>query len=117
MRPVIDLVLYRLGSRLRVLLLFKIIPVPAVMPKVFQFLGRIHEEVAVVLLSGRRIAVVPLTVYIDVIPVMSVVDKRLSRDDHVLDSRGVEKSLRGHSEVIAVALSLNESVISGSRPG
>ena len=87
---VVDLLLYGNRGTFRVLLPVKLKAVPSVVPETKQFLGRLHAEIAAVILSPGRVAVVPLAVYLDVVPVMLGNLVRPSRDEHILNARNIE---------------------------
>ena len=69
--------------------------VPSVMPEIQKFLCRIHEEIAVVVLAPGGITVVPLAVYLYVIPEVCGCLVRVAFDRHVLDTGHIEE--RPHS--------------------
>ena len=73
---VIDGLLNGFLRRSRVLLNFEIIAVPAVVIERLELFCSIHEKVASISFSRRGVAVIPLAVDLDVIPVVNAVPER-----------------------------------------
>ena len=66
-------------------------------------------------MSRRRIAVIPLTVDADVVPVVRAVCVRLTLDYHVLDAGSVVECLGRICDRVAGARAVDEAVVSRSR--
>ena len=88
----------RFRSTLRIFGLIKPVAVPAVIVEGYEFFGRVHKEITVIVLTRRGIAVIPLSVDADIVPVMLAVCIGLTLYDHALDAGLGKQGLGGISK-------------------